>query len=90
VCSLANRAKADSDKDADRVIGAWAKRLLTICDKKITNFVLQSTNLQVGSCILFTCSPICSPIHTCSRPLRTDGVGELAFLLAPLSGAPGR
>jgi hypothetical protein len=43
----AHRAKATSEKEAERTIGAWAKRLLAICDKKIVNFVLQSTNLQV-------------------------------------------
>ena len=43
----AHRAKATSEKEAERAIASWAKRQLAICDKKIVNFVLQSTNLQV-------------------------------------------
>jgi hypothetical protein len=49
----AHRAKATSEKEAERTIGAWAKRLLAICDKKIVNFVLQSTNLQVRLSLSF-------------------------------------
>lgn len=78
------RAKATSEKEAERTIGAWAKRLLAICDKKIVNFVLQSTNLQMDLGDSPSSSPATPDVHDTSAP-SPDQLISYLFTLGEVS-----
>jgi hypothetical protein len=79
----AHRAKATSEKEAERTIASWAKRLLAICDKKIVNFVLQSTNLQVRLFLsLLFINRSGTEVLSAPVVLSADGPRRLAFVVA--------